>query len=371
MKIRWWIGILLGMAGIGIVFVPGYRMVEKSPAGEMEEIRKLFLEADALNASFHCPEDYRKLRGQYEKAMQNWGKENEKWFFSRSYDEVRELTVQIRSGLKRTIRESDSLRLHSNEEIKREIRQLRLEMKTFDVVFSALPIDLKWKRQYANGKLLLNAAEIAFGKGEEKAGISKGRQALPLIREAYVRAHEKLKEYFGRSAFWRQEWEEAILNSKRSAGYAIIIEKFPPRCYLYEKGMKKYTFPAEFGKNWMGDKRCEGDGRTPEGQYRVKKKIQGNSTRYHKALLLDYPNAADRTRFERGKEEGSLPVHARIGGAVEIHGCGGRCANWTEGCIALKNEDMDLLYREVKTGTPVTIVGSSRSLEEALKNYTL
>lgn len=359
------------MAGIGFALVLGYRAVGKSPAGEMEEIRKLFLEADALHASFHCPQDYRQLRGQYEKAMQNWGKENEKWFFSRRYDDVRESTVQIRAGLKRTIRKADSLRLNSNEEIKREIRQLRLEMKTFDVIFSALPVDLKWKRQYANGKLLLNAAEIAFGKNENKTGISKGRQALPLIREAYARAHEKLQEYFSRSGLWRQEGEEAILNSRQSGSYAIVIEKFPPRCYLYEKGVKKYTFQAEFGKNWMGDKQCEGDYKTPEGHYRVKKKMQGSSTRYYKALLLDYPNATDRSEFERRKKEGSLPIHARIGGAVEIHGCGGRCANWTEGCIALKNEDMDLLYRKVKAGTPVTIIGSSRSLEEALKNYNL
>ena len=49
-----------------------------------------------------------------------------------------------------------------------------------------------------------------------------------------------------------------------------------------------------------------------------------------------------------------------IGGAIEIHGHGGRAIDWTSGCVALKNEHMDRLYAGVAVGTPVTIVGTAR-----------
>jgi murein L,D-transpeptidase YafK len=88
----------------------------------------------------------------------------------------------------------------------------------------------------------------------------------------------------------------------------------------------------------------------------VKKKDRGQS-RYHRALLLDYPNAADRERFAAAKRRGEIPRGAGIGGLIEIHGEGGRGQNWTEGCVALSNRDMDDLFRRVGTGTRVTIVG--------------
>jgi murein L,D-transpeptidase YafK len=92
----------------------------------------------------------------------------------------------------------------------------------------------------------------------------------------------------------------------------------------------------------------------------VKKKDRGQS-RYHRALLLDYPNAADRERFAAAQRRGEIPRGARIGGLIEIHGDGGRGQNWTEGCVALANDDMDDLYARVGVGTRVTIVGGDGS----------
>ena len=94
-------------------------------------------------------------------------------------------------------------------------------------------------------------------------------------------------------------------------------------------------------------------------------------THYYKALLLDYPNAQDRLEFRRKIEEGVLPQKARIGGLIEFHGKGGGHAYWTEGCVALEDKDMDVLYEKVRQGVPVVIVGSTKTLDEALKNYSL
>jgi hypothetical protein len=77
-------------------------------------------------------------------------------------------------------------------------------------------------------------------------------------------------------------------------------------------------------------------------------------------LLLDYPNAADRRRFNSMKKTGEIEMRARIGGNIEIHGGGRVASDWTDGCISLEDSDMADLYREAYTGMPVTIVGTSR-----------
>jgi murein L,D-transpeptidase YafK len=82
------------------------------------------------------------------------------------------------------------------------------------------------------------------------------------------------------------------------------------------------------------------------------------SSLYHKALLLDYPNADDRAEFALARRRGEMPMSAGIGGFIEIHGEGGRGRDWTRGCVALTNADMDELFARVPIGTPVTIVGS-------------
>ena len=80
--------------------------------------------------------------------------------------------------------------------------------------------------------------------------------------------------------------------------------------------------------------------------------------------MLNYPNQQDLEEFNRKVQSGALPAGAKIGELIEIHGDGGRGGNWTEGCVALKNNDMDVLFQHVDSGTPVTIIGSSISLDQ-------
>jgi len=75
------------------------------------------------------------------------------------------------------------------------------------------------------------------------------------------------------------------------------------------------------------------------------------------ALLLDYPNAEDRRRFDEARRAGRVARNASLGGLIEIHGEGGRGRDWTKGCVALSNVEIQDLYSRVAVGTPVTIVG--------------
>ncbi|MCX6301690.1 MAG: L,D-transpeptidase family protein [Bacteroidia bacterium] len=100
--------------------------------------------------------------------------------------------------------------------------------------------------------------------------------------------------------------------------------------------------------------------------YKISRKFESDSTKYYKALLINYPNEEDTLEFNHAIESGSISRSARIGDMIEIHGNGGRGADWTAGCIALKDREMDSIFKYVREGTPVTIVGSMYSLRHVL-----
>jgi murein L,D-transpeptidase YafK len=172
-----------------------------------------------------------------------------------------------------------------------------------------------------------------------------------------------LREYFQSFPQWEKWISRTIAASRTSGDYSIIIDKFSRKLILYHGGKKIKEYSAELGKNWVGNKRVKGDMATPEGMYKIVKKLDGNKTKYHKALLLNYPNNEDSARFKRDISNGSLPADSDIGGLIEIHGDGGKGADWTEGCVALTDKDIDSVFRYVRIGTPVTIVGSVNNLE--------
>jgi murein L,D-transpeptidase YafK len=105
---------------------------------------------------------------------------------------------------------------------------------------------------------------------------------------------------------------------------------------------------------------------TPEGMYKITQKFDGSKTKYYKALLLDYPNEEDKEKFRSEIQHGSLPASAKIGGLIEIHGNGGKGIDWTEGCIALTDTEMDVIFKIAKVGTPVTIIGSMVDLKDVV-----
>ena len=100
------------------------------------------------------------------------------------------------------------------------------------------------------------------------------------------------------------------------------------------------------------------DGATPEGRYRVTRMMDNGSSQYHGALLLNYPTEEDLHGLAALKRSGAVPEHTRSGGSIEIHGGGGVGKDWTDGCVAVTDAEMDELFRHVGVGTPVTIVGS-------------
>jgi hypothetical protein len=161
-----------------------------------------------------------------------------------------------------------------------------------------------------------------------------------------------------RIAIWRGWVKDTLSRSRREGRYAVIVDKSAHSLYLIRKGSLFKTFACELARNPAYQKRYAGDAATPEGKYSVIK-VKRRGSKYYKALLLDYPNRSDRERFVEDKANGLIPSGAGPGGYIEIHGMGGKGLDWTDGCVALTNEDMDQLLEYVGVETPVTIVRKS------------
>lgn len=140
----------------------------------------------------------------------------------------------------------------------------------------------------------------------------------------------------------------------------IVIDKSDYELYVYDDKGWYATYPVVFGNNSLDDKKMEGDNNTPEGNFRiVSKRIHNKWDRF---MGLNYPTKESYERFNRRKSRGEIPASARIGGGIGIHGTWpredyqiDRYRNWTEGCISMKNIDVEDLYRYTPVGTEVTI----------------
>jgi lipoprotein-anchoring transpeptidase ErfK/SrfK len=140
----------------------------------------------------------------------------------------------------------------------------------------------------------------------------------------------------------------------------IVIDKSNYEMYVYDKLGWFATYPVVFGNNSLDDKKMEGDRNTPEGSFKIaNKRIHEKWDRY---MGLDYPTAESLAKFNERKRRGEIPANASPGGGVGIHGTWphddyiiDNYKNWTNGCISLKNEDVEDLYSYIPIGTPVTI----------------
>lgn len=230
-------------------------------------------------------------------------------------------------------------------------------------------------RATLNGSLVVYAAEQAHASAE--IALQKGRTLLsareyPEAAEAFGLAQQSIDdlvrimdgyayERSGKLETWRGWARDTIQASGVSGSAAIIVDKHAHRLYLLHAGRVARTYACELGYNSAGQKIQAGDGATPEGRYRITHVIARGS-KFYKALRLNYPNDADRRRFLENRRAGVISTHANIGGLIEVHGDGGRNKDWTDGCVALTNKDMDHLIEQVTVGTPVTIV---RTWDEA------
>jgi murein L,D-transpeptidase YafK len=134
----------------------------------------------------------------------------------------------------------------------------------------------------------------------------------------------------------------------------IVVEKSARRLSIFAKGEKLKIYRVALGRNPVGPKEQEGDMKTPEGTYKVDSRNPQSD--YHLALHVSYPSDENTARAaERGVNAGfDIMIHGIRNGGGWI-GAFHRLHDWTAGCIALTDEEIEELYRVTPDGTPVEI----------------
>jgi murein L,D-transpeptidase YafK len=131
---------------------------------------------------------------------------------------------------------------------------------------------------------------------------------------------------------------------------AVVVNKSERRLQLLRDGAVIASFPVGLGFNPQGTKLQEGDGRTPEGDYILD--VRNPQSRFYLSIHISYPNDADRAQ---AAARGVPP-----GGDIFIHGTpwldNVTGVDWTDGCIAVSDTDMDRIWAMVPDGTPITIL---------------
>ena len=248
-------------------------------------------------------------------------------------------------------------------EAERAVRGAR-ELETHATALVAITtLPAAQRARLSRARLLVREAEALVAAGEVRAALERARRSEAELRGALGPALLAAERYRSQAqvATWRRWIDETRRASRATGQPAILVLKEKNLLILLARGVPVKRYDAEVGANALGVKARQGDRATPEGRYRIVKKKDRGQSSYYRALLLDYPNAADRERFATAQRRGEIPRGASIGGLIEIHGDGGRGQNWTDGCVALANPDIDDLFARVGVGTRVTIVGGDGS----------
>ncbi len=343
-----------------------FHFIPKPPVGEMEYARLTLSQATSNNASIYSKKLFNEARTLYDSALMSWQKENKRFIYFRNYDNVSKYAELSAKKAEQAMEISKSSATNLRIKLKQKIDSLDDLVIQIDKYFTTYPLSSEIRNRISKGKIYLKESEIAYKRGEYIQSNKKLTDAEYLLTASYENATNSLKEYFKSYPVWKKLVDKTISESRENKCYSIIVDKYSRKCIVYFSGIKKYEYDIELGRNWVGDKRVKGDKATPEGMYKIVKKIGSNNTKYYKALLLNYPNDKDITQFRNEVARGTLPPSAKIGGLIEIHGNGGKGVDWTEGCIALSDSEMEVIFRIAKEGTPVTIVGSTVDLKQVL-----
>ena len=135
----------------------------------------------------------------------------------------------------------------------------------------------------------------------------------------------------------------------------ITVRKSARKLELYHNGKIVKSYTIALGRNPVGHKQREGDSKTPEGKYFIA--YHNPKSSYHLSLKISYPDEQDKLNAKK--------MGVSAGGDIMIHGLPNRApflgrfhnlTDWTQGCIAVNNYEIEEIYSAVKDGTPIEIL---------------
>lgn len=159
---------------------------------------------------------------------------------------------------------------------------------------------------------------------------------------------------FGQKPLAKTSSMSTVANVVDSVVDSVVVQKAKRDLQVFKNGNVILQYRVSLGQSPIGHKQQQGDSKTPEGTYKLYYKNPKSS--YYKSFLLDYPNRKDKLR---AKQHGVNP-----GNAIALHGTGRRTeiaeahaqgVDWTDGCIAVSNAEIDTLWKYIPVGTLIKI----------------
>lgn len=227
------------------------------------------------------------------------------------------------------------------------------------------PDSMRAKQEAYNKQLVLQKQNELKAQQELQAA---KKNAAVVSYDSYGNKIETAKAKTGETIITKSIVMPSSLNrpfkldtiNKEAISIKVVKSKF--RIYVYHGTNLLTSYKCVFGPNCTKQKLMEGDRCTPEGTFTITQAREHE--KWEKFMLFDYPNEESRRLHEQAKNTGYIPKGAQIGGQVGIHGIwknGDNVIdlkhNWTDGCVSLKNKDVEELATLIIPGfTRITIV---------------
>lgn len=308
-------------------------------------------------ASFFAPAEYENYRKMLAEARRLYEREELKIGYFRDYDQVKKKFRQVLDEGERIQKLVASKKASITEGILAEKKTLYSRYEVLNNLSLELSQRNFYRQQLAQADIMFKEVDRLIDQTKYEEARTRLKIISGLLNQAENILKNQLERYMdeGQIAYWRRLAERAIEKSRRTGEIVILVSKLERKLTVYKAGVPIKTYDVGLGFNGLSDKLHAGDNATPEGDYKVIKKI--GQSKFGKALLIDYPNEEDIRKFNEAKRKGYITPMTKIGGDIEIHG-GGK-DGLTRGCVALDDPEMEELFRMIPLGTQVTIVGTT------------
>lgn len=323
------------------------------------ELEALDQDAWQAGAETIFPDRYQTFHRQLQELRTRFGEEHQKWLGSWDpkdfFASYQALAQQGHALLRETVEHASAVRTRLQHRVGQEQRQvsrLRTATRAFNLNGQL--------RHLSRSESLLDEAGHLLRLDQPQKSHKTLVEALNHLNKVEQVVLTKMNRYQADAqlVLWRRWADEAVNWTVGRADTAFVVLKARRHLLAYQNGKVVAKYPVEFGFFGLEDKLHEGDGATPEGNFQIIKKKSKGATKFHKALLLNYPTPTHIHRFQTAKRQGLVPPNRGIGGLIEIHGEGPSAEQATSGCVGLSNNDMDAVYEMAREGAPVTIIGA-------------
>jgi murein L,D-transpeptidase YafK len=343
--------IVIAQTGLLAMLISG---CQKAPSLKVDRTKNTIAMAVSADAPRYANSVYNQADSLLAEAGLEIARQDGRFMIFRDYDRADSLLTEANALALQAINEANQnkneLRIRAND----ELANLKSELGNWREALTGSLIIYEAERIWSTADLALAACEKLIDMGEYNEALREAENVRGKLQALGGLIEEYSNMQAGKVKTWRKWVKQTVDNSRLNGSAAIIIIKSTHKLYLLRAGKEIMVFNCELGYNSAQQKYFAGDGATPEGTYKITQVNKGS--KFYRALMLDYPNENDRRRFSANKAKGIISEQAKIGALIEIHGHAGQNKDWTNGCVALNNDDMDTLIKYAGIGTPVTIV---------------